>query len=279
MVKIAFGQERQLGKAIQIEGLSDSNGIFSAQHVSDGHVFWGAQKLGYYSSTGYDFLFNGGLIETGRWQPWNNEFRVILRKIDHPVPLRVKSVETTVPCVDKAAGYDLMVGDWTPPYGTGSIADVFFSVSRNMINNRNYDSSLSISFSNNTDGFQSIPPDQIIKGCELWLPHLAPESGYVNKLTWRMARIPGLDKMSGSSFYNDAEKYGPLFYRVRSVTNSDGKVISAIYGKISQFQFDPRESTSALIRFSYYLNATENDRNLEYSGENLFKDDGQQYPP
>lgn len=96
MVKIAFGQERQLGKAIQIEGLSDSNGIFSAQHVSDGHVFWGAQKLGYYSSTGYDFLFNGGLIETGRWQPWNNEFRVILRKIDHPVPLRVKSVETTV---------------------------------------------------------------------------------------------------------------------------------------------------------------------------------------
>lgn len=277
-VKIAFGQGRQLGKAVQIEGRSNAEGLFSYEHVSDGHVYWGASKDGYYSSRGLEFLFDSASARHGRWEPWNPIFSVVLRKKIKPVPLLVKHVETTMPCSDAGAGFDLMIGDWTVPHGVGQIRDLVLTLKRNVVDNRNYDSFLEIMFSNEKDGFVSIPLSERIDGCEMWLPHLAPESGYETRLVWRMARIP-MTNNQRVVLYNDAKDYVPLFYRVRSVTNTEGQVTHAVYGKITAFEYDPRETQTAYLRFTYYLNPNVNDRNLEYSGVNLFSDDKRPYPP
>ena len=58
------------------------------------------------------------------------------------------------------------------------------------------------------------------------------------------------------------------FFRVRTVLNKAGEVESALYGKIhGDFSLDH----NGVFGFSYYLNPTPNDRNLEFdTRQNLF---------
>ena len=55
------------------------------------------------------------------------------------------------------------------------------------------------------------------------------------------------------------------FLRVRSVLDSQGKVVSALYGKIDgDIRFSPIRSKTCSLMFTYYLNPTANERNLEF---------------
>jgi hypothetical protein len=59
------------------------------------------------------------------------------------------------------------------------------------------------------------------------------------------------------------------FFRVRTILDKDGNIESALYGKIhGDFQLDHHGN----IGFTYYLNPTPNDRNVEFDPkQNLFK--------
>jgi hypothetical protein len=61
------------------------------------------------------------------------------------------------------------------------------------------------------------------------------------------------------------------FFRVRTVRDQSGKIISAHYGKIyGDFFFG---CSASYIDYTYYLNPTPNDRNVEFKpGSNLFTD-------
>lgn len=272
LVKIAFGQERQLGKAIQIEGQSDSNGLFSAEHGSDGHVFWSATKEGYYSSTGYDFQFNSALVESGRWQPWNQVFEVLMKKIIHPVPMFVKIIETEIPKKQMPVGFDLEIGDWVSPNGIGVVNDLLFTLSQAVTDNDNYEAKLEITFSNRGDGIQETAISSRC-GSLLKFPHQAPESGYSDLITIEQGRR---NNISFGQRYSSDRAY---FIRMRTVLDEKGNVRSAKYGKIGDsIMLSGIAKEHVYLRFVYYLNP-DGTRNLEYNGENLFKDDKRQYAP
>lgn len=272
LVRIAFGQERQLGKAIQIEGLSDSSGLFTVQHVSDGHVFWSAQKSGHYSSTGYEYLFNNDLIEAGQWQPWNTVFNVVLYKIIHPVPMYVKKVDAEIPKKQEPVGFDLEKGDWVSPYGSGTVSDIIFFLTHNVTDKDNYESKLIITFSNKGDGIQETTITAQY-GSQLKFPHQAPEAGYSDTI------IIEQGKKNDISFGQKYSMDRAYYVRTRTIMDEDGNILSAKYGKVGDsILLSGIAKENVRIKFIYYLNP-DGTRNLEYSGENLFKGDGRLYPP
>jgi hypothetical protein len=63
-------------------------------------------------------------------------------------------------------------------------------------------------------------------------------------------------------------------FRVRSVTNEMGIVTNAYFGKFSSdIEYGGASAKGSYLKFTYYLNPTPNDRNLEFDPKrNLFTD-------
>lgn len=134
-------------------------------------MFFGVEKDGYYETKGnYNFLNNavsGGFISTknmdfpsdGIWQPWNPTYKVLLRKKMNPIPMYWKTVESLhkgFPANGQPVGYDLLKGDFVPPYGNGEKPDFVFSVHGEFYSVLNRKVSTVLSFSNEWDGIHEI---------------------------------------------------------------------------------------------------------------------------
>jgi hypothetical protein len=74
--------------------------------------------------------------------------------------------------------------------------------------------------------------------------------------------------VEGKPMKNDMREDQNYFFRVRTVLDEQGRIKSALYGKISG---DIKFGVNRVIRFNYYLNPTSLDRNLEFDPKrNLF---------
>jgi len=171
--------------------------------------------------------------------------------------------------LDTPIGFDLMAADWVGPYGKGSVADFIFTVSQSVpFTSRQspFDVTMTISFSNKGDGIQSIRVP-LNKGSDLRLPRYAPETGYEATLV-KEAKRPAEGQPIDSGLRDDQN----YFFRVRTVMDENGKIKSALYGKlIGDVTVDVFHSKTALIQFSYCLNPNPNDRNMEFdTKKNLF---------
>jgi hypothetical protein len=124
-----------------------------------------------------------------------------------------------------------------------------------------FSTSLELSLTNAVDGIQEVSLSSF-PGSAYRLPRQAPLDGYT--ATFR-------ESESSTNYFRPNTEQAFLV-RVRSVTNSEGKVVSAQYGKITScLAFDGRWSKTGSIQFTYYLNPTPNDRNLEFDPKrNLF---------
>ncbi len=249
---------------VGITGLTDKNGIFTAAHDTMGYIGYGAEVDGYYlSRSEYRFTKH----ESGKWQPWNHEIKVVMRKIEKPVPMyaretgRVKP-DIEIPVINKEIGFDLMECDWVSPYGRGKHPDFIFKLIKTFKSRDDFDSTLIVTFPNKFDGIQEVKEN--LKGGSMFkLPRFAPEDMYQSKLAHRIIRT-GVGIMK-----DDYEADANYIFRVRS-EERDGKLMRAMYGKINgEIRFDPMNSKTAYIVFKYFLNP-DYTRNLEY-GDNLFK--------
>lgn len=224
----------------EIKGLTDNYGTFSTSHTDTspdlGIV---VEKSGYYAThIGQQFYYDD--------KRRNPTFTVLLKKLGKPISMYAKKVYLGMPVFDKPVGYDLIVGDWVGPYGKGVSADILFTGHfENQGDNRsNY--TLTVSFPNPGDGIQGYTRDwnQGVSG--LISAHEAPPDGY--QLTYEQARMPNPDRI--------------YYFRIRTVLDSDGNVKSTLYGKIY----------GEFMQFTYYLNPTPNDRNVEFDlKHNLLK--------
>lgn len=168
-----------------------------------------------------------------------------------------KVVHGGPPVLNEVVGFDLMLGDWVAPYGRGGHKDILFKKSFSGTSNNDYNSKLVVSFPNPTDGIQefglSMPNNQ---GSYLRSPHEAPAEGYSPMLVRENSATPG---KSAQFDYDEKKNY---FFRVRTVLDENGKIKSALYGKIY----------GDFMQFTYYLNPTPNDRNVEFDPkQNLLK--------
>ena len=200
---------------------------------------------GYYRDRGNDYRFTEQ--EAGRWQPWNPTIEIVFRKIEKPIAMYAKKVDLAMPAFEVPVGFDLVIGEWVAPYGKGKTSDLVFTAHLQQRSKKDYDYELAVTFSNAEDGLQPFeaPP---FYGSELKSPRLAPENGYLPEWKQWRKRAPGKAEAS-----NVSESRNYLF-RVRTVLDDKGKLVSALYGKIY----------GDFLRFTYYLNSTANDRNIEF---------------
>ena len=211
---------------VGITGLTDENGIFTASHDTLGYIGFGAEVKGYYPSRSeYRFTKH----ESGKWQPWNPEVKVVMRKIEKPVPMYARDLhqahpEILIPVVGKNVGFDLIEGDWVAPYGTGKHADLIFKLERKINSNYDYKGMLTLSFANKLDGIYSEKDDRK-SGSVFKLQRFAPENGYQHILV-KQIECHGIGTLK-TDFQDDNNYY----VRIRS-EEKDGKLVRAMYGKI-----------------------------------------------
>ncbi|MCX6984755.1 MAG: hypothetical protein NT118_08405 [Lentisphaerae bacterium] len=266
----------------KIEGKTESGGIFTASSNGLPRIAITATKDGYYRSyKEYEFKNS----ENGKWQPWNPNVDIVLRKIVNPVPMYMKDLSYfLIPIVNEPIGYDLLVGDWVKPYGKGNIDDitVLFNLDcdekasdpkHNPVpphHYKKYKYQMEIRTNHNGDGFCPISESSIIPESGLKFPYEAPENGYLKNIVF---------KVDSENEINTQEPNGDYFYiRIRTELDGNGNVIKGMYGKflftngINKCSMSRKDGvTKGDISFTYYINP-DYTRNIEFdSKRNLFK--------
>jgi len=268
-VKVGVGFEKNIGWGTDStgqQGITDADGRLTFSGQSNGHITFVGSKDGCYPSY-YDYDFKD--LGAFGWEPWNPILKIVMRKIEDQVPMYIKDIgmhsNFEIPYLNKGIGLDLTVGDWVAPFGKGKTSDFVFNFIRDSLNPQNYKAELIISFTNHNDGVIKVEQD-LSQGSEFKLYRFAPKDGYENKF------VQYSEKKQGSWFKDTFKDIDNFIFRIRSKEGRDGKIESAMYGKIiGPIMFAPaRSKKSTIINFKYYLNP-DGTRNLEHDPKrNLF---------
>ena len=241
----------------EIAGLTDTNGIFTASH-NDGSENLGfqAEKKGYYP---FRIMYHMG--RNYKPDKWNPTQTILLNRRINPIPMYAKHIEGGPPVFNEPVGYDLVIGDGIAPHGKGLTTDVIFTGELNQKAKNDFDYKLTVSFPKQGDGIQefSVPSYYLHDhGSELLSSQEAPTNGYQTQIIRTMSRHPGMGTKEDMN--NPDRNY---YFRVRTVVDDQGNVVSAHYGKIY----------GDFMQFSYYFNPTPNDHNVEFDPKkNLVRD-------
>lgn len=255
-VRFVFCSAENASAIVPVEGLTDSDGLFSGEGHSSGSYGVTIKKDGYYSSgLGAPRLAD---VKEGRWLPWDPVVATVLRPIGKVVPLYVKAAWVEIPLIGVPCGYDLSKGDWVSPYGDGLTSDLFFTLQRQDQGQRALEIRVRITFSQPADGIQEIKLPEAARYSAFKWPRLAPMEGYLRVLEKSFTRDPK------NGFSQDASEEEAYFFRVRTI-QENGQTVSALYGKIKGgFFLAPLNTKTCKVRLIYYLNPTSLDRNTEW---------------
>jgi hypothetical protein len=252
-----------------VKGVSDKNGLFTAEKESTWRCEWVVQKDGYYDTTGLHSWTQGlsnDSVKNGRWQPWNPTVEVVLKEKRNPITLRRNMRfmrDIILPVKNQPVGFDFLLDDWIAPFGKGKIADLIFTysfhfpensedeyVSRLVIETATMDDGLVLLEKNKWSGFPSV--------------YEAPHEGYEPKITLITRR---LNKNTLEKVELTEDQY--LVFRSRTVKNLQGHVIQSNFGKIYGrliYGGSAKNKEGGEIRLNYYFNPNNNDPNLESEG-------------
>ena len=252
-----------------INSITDTNGMCTVEGLCSEEILCQFSKEGYYDTRNYkydilsDYPMPSSALKDGRWQPWNPTINIILKEKRNPIPMYAKGFSVEYPCINESVGYDLEKGDWVSPHGKGTVADMVLCFEEDIVTwGKEWKRTLTIQFSEEYNGAYLLKKESGGFATE----YEAREKGdYQSRFEYvtecrdgKMIKIENL----GENEY--------LVFRIRSKINEKGELVSAQYGKI----YGPLGYGNGRLRrvgFTYYLNPTPNDRNLEYDpNENLF---------
>jgi hypothetical protein len=224
--------------SVDIDGTTDINGMLIVTHSTSTFNYieyalsFGIDKEGYYGTRSSCDL--GIPYDAKKWNP---AVTILIKKVGKPIAMYAKKyvMGLKLPEYNKQIGYDLMIGDWVGPYGKGINSDILFT-ENHADEKSGY--TFTIGFPKEGDGLQEFTlPDREI-GSGLRSPHEAPVDGYQSK--HEQTQMPDPNRN--------------YFFRVRTAKDHEGNIVSAHYGKIY----------GDFMQFTYYLNPTPNDRNIEF---------------
>ena len=242
-------------------GMTDLEGEFTGSAHTDGLLYYGARKEGYYNteSLHYDFIRE----KLGRWEPWNPVLQVVLKRIGHPIAMYAKKVQATIPRTNEVIGFDLMMADWVAPYGTGKESDFGFFLQRDYGSRQDYRVDVRLSFFHRGDGIQPLLTTN--DGSQLRLFGIAPQGGYRPMIELTESRRPGVPGQEPQWNLN-------YYFRIRAEESVTGNILRTMYGKIyGDIYLDGMNSTTCLVLFTYYLNP-DGAPNVEFDPkQNLFR--------
>ena len=257
---------------IIVKQVTDSEGVTQLSRRTRLWVLLTVRKEGYYPSNQE--------LKTVEWDRKSKKniyysdqaVTLVLRDVRNPTPMYAYEFDVTLGGVSEARGFDLVKNDWVAPWGSGVAADLIFKVTGYFNDYSDNDSTLSLSFANEADGIQSFTPHV---QSDFQSPYTAPLDGYKPQMSWQKKKQVTPDP-SGKSLrehvdvIDDTATSSGYLFRIRSVLNEDGDVVSALYGKIyGRFKFAGASKDGTFIRgFQVYLNPSVNDRNLEWDRNN-----------
>lgn len=243
-----------------IEGLTDKNGLFTAEGETTEDCGMTVRKDGFYLSSGKCNLEKISTIN--RWEPWNLKVKVVLKEKRNPVAMYAKRTDfIKVPALDNPVGYDLEKGDWVAPHGKGLLNDFIFNFKTKFVSRDEWECSYKLTFSNEMDGIQVFTGDKNDQS-EYRFPYEAPDSGYKSELQLSNSYNSKGKHVSG---FDSNKRY---IFRIRTKTDQKGNIIGANYGKIIG---DIVLSEDGFVKFEYYFNPN-GSKNLEYDATKaLFK--------
>jgi len=268
----------QSGVRSAFRGSTDSNGIFVARGKAVVGVYARFSREGFYSTIVREFVeykwrADGRGYE--RIPSWDRDISVLLKRVRNPIPMYARPVRGSafnpfervgVYCLGRTSSYDFVRGAFLPPYGTGEVADVEFRWAMNIYSKDedglavDYDTLSEIRMTNVLDGICRGIPDggkgeKKNEGSWYISAYEAPLDGYTNVITF-------YERIRGRKAESNDDGHYLYYFRIRTQTNELGQVTNALYGKIyGQINGN----------FTYYLNPTPNDRNIEFDpNRNLF---------
>ncbi len=237
------------------------------------YSFYYVTAPGYYRCDGENIRFtNKTGVVFQRWEPWNLLRIITLQKIGKQIPMYGKRLlPLSFPSEKPPWGYDLLKADWTSPYGKGEVADIVFNRTYENLGVEKdgqftsdlYHRELIMSFPGEDNGL-ILKMAERHQGVRL---KEAPLIGYKKDFMWFN------EFRSRSSGYRNNKNSNQCFYfRIRAERNEKGEIIKALYGKIVDINAFGNKFKD--INFTYFVNPTPNDRNLEFDGKNnLFNPD------
>jgi len=285
-VGIGFEKAKSQGWGVDpygYTGLTDSDGIYTAEGETGPRITYAVTKDGYYRTSGIysNFTDVTGILGFRKYEPWNPTVDIVLKKINNPIPMYamkrnnlLPEYRLIVPELDKYIGYDLIENDWVVPHGQGVHRDILFKVEVNRARSPlDYDVKLTAKFSNEGDGLLYYKPSDKNGQSAMRFPHHAPTSGYQSELIKHEVSAPDVMMSAGVGRPHYDNNY---FFRVRTKLDKEGNVVGGMYGKIhgdisvaNQAWLHEQEPQ---IEFTYYLNPNDNDTNIEFdTSRNLFK--------
>ncbi len=111
-------------------GKTDSSGRLTVRANATWDVRCFVRKEGYYDGIGTHYLqhdLHVGSVRNGRWQPWNPEIEVVLKKKGKSAnSLRSRTFPLVLPSSDAWYGFDMISESLVAPYGTGTVASIRF---------------------------------------------------------------------------------------------------------------------------------------------------------
>jgi len=236
------------------EGYTDEYGKLTLSLTEGKSLSLYVSKDGYYRTGGR--LWNGGIYKgpdghlTARIVP--DSFTIEMKKVLDPVHMRRKRFRGRAPLINEPVGYDLKVGSWLTPYGTGVTTDILFHFHDIHVDGESFSGSMTISFPNESDGiqpFKAARPYSMQFGSDLAPPHRAPVDGYQSEITYSKSHT------EGQPYQSYKEKQRNYLIRSRTVLDADGRIIQACYGYIlGEIEFDPRDPAGPQLEFNYFFN-------------------------
>jgi hypothetical protein len=240
-----------------VQGLSDSAGVFTNADQVAGGVSCCVHKQGYYDSHGDIWAGPADWTEL----PPTNLVVALKRKLA-PAPLRFKYINgLALPSLTTPVAFDFEAGDWVAPNGKGKTQDAWVTGLHRQSSPEDYDTSVTIVFSNSLDGIQDFtavrPQDQRLTS-DLMPPQVAPETGYSNTAcffnSWRPNSVP---RTSNTPDRNH-------IFRVRTHTGGSTTSMTANVGwTMGSIRVGASPDGKVSLKFSYYFNPDPTSRSLE----------------
>lgn len=274
--------------------LTDRNGLCTLTGKTNcGKVgCWAEENLsGYYRpAKGCGHVYTTKDI-FGVWQPDNLVVTIALQRVEHPIPLFVKRVELRdnkngiggFDGTNSVLRFDLMKGEWLPPYGNGEVADLLID-SKLKITGRErkfryatkreedvffYEFSNAVAFGGCDDFVHQV---DVEKRAGIKVRTAADFVSGNNRVVKAMGKrkVIAKNKNWHCEYFSDKMDDRCYTFRIRSRRNEKGELIEAYYGKIyGDFEFEGDDKKGLIgVKFLYYLNPTSLDRNLEWDMKN-----------
>ncbi len=267
-----FRDVSNAGARDRFEGVTDTNGVFVAKGSALIGVGVRARAEGYYETVTSIPLDPGEGVEVGHW---DITIPVVLKRMRHPIPMYSRAVANPYISTFESVGkyrlhaisqYDLLNGQFVSPHGDGIVGDLRYNWNMVIYSTNkagralDMEMNLEISMPNGVDGIcrgisDGGKGDSRNEGSAYLSAYEAPTHGYTNRMSlyW---------KVNGTNSESNDDGHDLYYFRIRTQTNEAGVVTNALYGKIIG-QINGR--------FTYYLNPTPNDRNVEFDPkQNLF---------